>query len=149
MKVTTEYLIICALVTVTSAQFDRSWSDSSNDGTQSYTKSRPNQSSGQPAAVTPTQEQRAINFQNRALERLFLHSFPATIPVEFRDAVVELYFHSQRELDVCAEFLWETHLLKEYRRCATLTRLAISRQVKILAEEIRELTVAENDYLDY
>ncbi|XP_062541840.1 uncharacterized protein LOC134209828 [Armigeres subalbatus] len=104
-----------------------------------------------PPTVLTTQvlEQRAVDFQNRSLQRLFERSFKADTPAEFQDAVVHLYVRSQRELDLCAEFLWETHLLKEYRRCASVTQRAIWRQVQVLKEDIRTLTLADYEYVDY
>ncbi|XP_058443718.1 uncharacterized protein LOC131425670 [Malaya genurostris] len=149
MEVIVKYLTLCALLTVCSAQIDPNWLFGSQYDTQLNARSRPTDQVGNSnSLVNSVQEQRAVEQQNRALEQLFARSFPATVPEEFRDAIVQLYFRSQRELDVCAEFLWDIHLLKEYRRCATLTRLTIRRQVKVLADDVRELTVAEYDYLE-
>ncbi|XP_065073816.1 uncharacterized protein LOC135697890 [Ochlerotatus camptorhynchus] len=148
--------IFCTMVAVGSAQFDL-WFDNS-ESNPAVRRPKPPHGAAPllptiqkppPVLASQAQEQRVVNFQNSSLERLFARSFKVDTAVEFQDAVVQLYIRSQRELDLCAEFLWETHLLKEYRRCAALTQRAIWRQVQVLKEDIRALTLADYEYVDY
>ncbi|EAT45840.1 AAEL002908-PA [Aedes aegypti] len=161
MKFILEVTFLVALGSVCTAQFNP-WFEET-ESSVALRRPRPPFTAGSPppagvsvptrkpptALATQAQEQRVVSFQNRSLERLFQRSFTVDTPVEFQDAVVHLYVRSQRELDLCAEFLWETHLLKEYRRCASVTQRAIWRQVQILKEDIRALTLADYEYGDY
>nr|XP_019525445.2 uncharacterized protein LOC109397609 [Aedes albopictus] len=161
MKFILGVTFLAALGSVCTAQFSP-WSEDS-EGSVALRRPRPPYTAGPPppegapasprkqptVLATQAQEQRVVTFQNHSLERLFQRSFTVDTPVEFQDAVVHLYVRSQRELDLCAEFLWETHLLKEYRRCASVTQRAIWRQVQVLKEDIRALMLADYEYGDY
>ncbi|XP_055523928.1 uncharacterized protein LOC129717788 [Wyeomyia smithii] len=158
MKLVRNLLILWGLLAVAAAQFFPTWSEGSeydslmarrSQPSYSATQQRPSSNQPQTQQQNPVLEQRAVDAQNRALERLFARTFNAATPVEFQSAVVQLFFRSQRELDLCGEFLWETHLLKEYRQCAVLTRQAAWRQAQVLAEDIRALTAADYDYQNF
>ncbi|XP_055587895.1 uncharacterized protein LOC129740294 [Uranotaenia lowii] len=161
MAFTTKVFILCGLLVLTNAQFE-SWQEydeadsaPSDEGLvrgfrPPYYPVKPQQSNPaaipsavvQPSAVVLARLQHAIDLQNRALGRLFAQSFRADTPPQFREAIVQLYVRCQRELDLCAEFLWESLLLPEYRRCANMSRRSAWRQIVVLAGDIRALTAA-------
>lgn len=62
-------------------------------------------------------------------------------PVEFHEVILRLYVDSLNELDNCAQFLRDTHLLVEFRKCAHYTLRVTWRQIQVLKADIRVVAV--------
>uniref|UniRef100_A0A182P1N2 Uncharacterized protein n=1 Tax=Anopheles epiroticus TaxID=199890 RepID=A0A182P1N2_9DIPT len=90
-------------------------------------------------------EQRVVDQQNQLLASSFARSFPEDTPAEFQPMVVALYVRCQAELDNCADFLWETHLLREYRNCAMTQRRLCTQEMQELAAQLKAMADAANE----
>ncbi|XP_039447781.1 uncharacterized protein LOC120427026 [Culex pipiens pallens] len=93
-----------------------------------------------PPITMQAKEDRNIEFQYRDLERLFGRGFKVDTPVEFHEVILRLYVDSLNELDNCAQFLRDTHLLVEFRKCAHYTQRVAWRQIQVLKADIRVVT---------
>ncbi|XP_058127619.1 uncharacterized protein LOC131291121 [Anopheles ziemanni] len=97
------------------------------------------------AAANPALEQRTVAQQNQALNVSFAQAFAEDTPEEFHLMVVELYVRCQAELDNCADLLWETHLLREYRKCALTQRRFCTQEIQELQSMLEALVAAGDE----
>lgn len=93
-------------------------------------------------------EQRTVDQQNQRLALSFARAFPEETPAEFQPLVVALYVRCQAELDNCADFLWETHLLREYRNCAMTQRRLCTQEVQELQAQLTVMADEANEQLE-
>nr|XP_040236470.2 uncharacterized protein LOC120958008 [Anopheles coluzzii] len=93
-------------------------------------------------------EQRTVDQQNQRLALSFARAFPEETPAEFQPLVVALYVRCQAELDNCADFLWETHLLREYRNCAMTQRRLCTQEVQELQAQLSVMADEANEQLE-
>uniref|UniRef100_A0A182R0N1 Uncharacterized protein n=1 Tax=Anopheles farauti TaxID=69004 RepID=A0A182R0N1_9DIPT len=93
-------------------------------------------------------EQRSVDQQNNLLSTAFARAFPEDTPAEFQPLVFALYVRCQAELDNCADFLWETHLLREYRNCALTQRRICTQEIQELQTELAALADANQEQLE-
>uniref|UniRef100_A0A182MZM6 Uncharacterized protein n=1 Tax=Anopheles dirus TaxID=7168 RepID=A0A182MZM6_9DIPT len=93
-------------------------------------------------------EQRTVDQQNQLLSTAFARAFPEDTPVEYQPLVVALYVRCQAELDNCADFLWETHLLREYRNCAMTQRRLCTQEMQELQAQLQAMADANNELLE-
>ncbi|XP_053663170.1 uncharacterized protein LOC128712296 [Anopheles marshallii] len=93
-------------------------------------------------------EQRTVDQQNQLLATAFARAFPEDTPAEFQPMVVALYVRCQSELDNCADFLWETHLLREYRNCAMTQRRLCTQETQELQAQLQAMADANNEQFE-
>uniref|UniRef100_A0A182J526 Uncharacterized protein n=2 Tax=Anopheles atroparvus TaxID=41427 RepID=A0A182J526_ANOAO len=103
--------------------------------------------SGKPTGASPSLEQLTVERQNEALNVSFAQAFPEDTPEEFQPLVVELYVRCQAELDNCAELLWASHLLREYRKCALTQRRFCAQEIQELQAELEAMVEAGREEL--
>ncbi|XP_049287362.1 uncharacterized protein LOC125765899 [Anopheles funestus] len=93
-------------------------------------------------------EQRTVDQQNQLLATAFARAFPEDTPAEFQPMVVALYVRCQAELDNCADFLWETHLLREYRNCAMTQRRLCTQEMQELQAQLQAMADTNNEQFE-
>uniref|UniRef100_A0A182W4E3 Uncharacterized protein n=1 Tax=Anopheles minimus TaxID=112268 RepID=A0A182W4E3_9DIPT len=93
-------------------------------------------------------EQRTVDQQNQLLATSFARAFPEDTPAEFQPMVVALYVRCQAELDNCADFLWETHLLREYRNCAMTQRRLCTQEMQELQAQLLAMADTNNELFE-
>uniref|UniRef100_A0A182KBD1 Uncharacterized protein n=1 Tax=Anopheles christyi TaxID=43041 RepID=A0A182KBD1_9DIPT len=93
-------------------------------------------------------EQRTVDSQNQLLASAFARAFPEDTPTEFQPMVVALYVRCQAELDNCADFLWETHLLRDYRTCAMTQRRLCTQEIQELQAQLNSMADAGNELFE-
>uniref|UniRef100_A0A182M6S1 Uncharacterized protein n=1 Tax=Anopheles culicifacies TaxID=139723 RepID=A0A182M6S1_9DIPT len=93
-------------------------------------------------------EQRTVDQQNQLLATAFARAFPSDTPAEFQPMVVALYVRCQAELDNCADFLWETHLLREYRTCAMTQRRLCTQEMQELQAQLQAMADTNNEQFE-
>ncbi|XP_053678487.1 uncharacterized protein LOC128728863 [Anopheles nili] len=131
---------ILALVSLVAAQ---------QPGASTDLDSRLKPDTGKPTGANSVSlEQRTVDQQNQLLSTSFARAFPDETPLEFQPLVVALYMRCQAELDNCADFLWETHLLREYRNCAMAQRRLCTQEMQELQAQLKAMADAENDLFE-
>uniref|UniRef100_A0A182SVQ2 Uncharacterized protein n=1 Tax=Anopheles maculatus TaxID=74869 RepID=A0A182SVQ2_9DIPT len=93
-------------------------------------------------------EQRTVDSQNQLLATAFARTFPEDTAAEFQPMVVALYVRCQAELDNCADFLWETHLLREYRNCAMTQRRLCTQEMQELQAQLQAMADVNNEQFE-